>query len=314
MKRQFQNHRTSRSSTGPFFDVARASLPAGSRGIPPRELFDGGGTSVVRAGENARARGFTLLELLVVMAIIVILSSLVLGSFSRARLAAKRVGCINHLKQWSYAAHLYANEHDDLLPREDAADGINTWEMTGDASSSDVWYNALAHTIGTPAMTSFALTPSSQQQFYTAAEIFHCPSANFSDLAATYPNFSLAINSKLMGDFERSDPIGLNPSSAVCKLSQIKQPGRTALFLDNGLPGEDRLSSFQAPYTGQPKAFASQFPGRHNRRGNIAFFDGHVLCLPGAKVVEMNPASVFRGSAIYPPDEVIWCPDPSSVP
>src|SRR5262249_49131912 len=152
------------------------------------------------------------------------------------------------------------------------------------ASSSDVWYNGLARTIGIPGMAYFALNPSSQQQFYTAAKIFHCPSANFSDLAATYPNFSLGINSKLMGDFERSDPIGLNPISTICKLTKKKEPGRTALFLDNGVQGEERLSSFQAPYTGQPKGFASQFPGRHNHRGNIAFFDGHVLCLPGPKV------------------------------
>jgi prepilin-type processing-associated H-X9-DG protein len=134
------------------------------------------------------------------------------------------------------------------------------------------------------------------------------------EIAATYPNFSLAINSKLMRDFETKEP-GSSPSSGNgLKLAEITVPDRTALFLDNGIPGEQQLCSYQAPFTGQPKAFASQFPGRHNRGGNIAFADGHVATLPGTDVVDMNPASAFRGRAIYPPGEVIWRHDPALVP
>jgi prepilin-type processing-associated H-X9-DG protein/prepilin-type N-terminal cleavage/methylation domain-containing protein len=269
-------------------------------------------TVLHRDGKGASA--FTLVELLAVSAILAILFALILSGVSQAKLSAQRISCINNLKQWAFAAHLYANEHNDQLPREAALDGINTWEMTADPPSLDVWYNALAQTAGTTMMAQYAQTPSSQQDFYASGKIFHCPRARFTDVAATYPNFSLAMNSKLMGDFERSEPTSLEPVSSLCKVSQIKEPCRTALFLDNGVPGEQRLSPFQAPYTGQPKTFASQFPGRHNRGGNIAFFDGHVLTLAGTKVVDMDPASVFRGRAIFPPGEVIWCPDPASVP
>jgi len=257
---------------------------------------------------------FTLIELLVVSAILAILFALILSTVSQAKLSAQRISCINNLKQWAFAAQLYANEHNDQLPREAALDGINTWEMTADAPSLDVWYNALAQTANTTTMAQYAQTPSSQQDFYASGKIFHCPKARFTDVAATYPNFSLAINSKLMGDFERSEPTSMEQASTGCKFSQIKAPCRTALFLDNGLPGEQRLSPFQAPYTGQPKTFASQFPGRHNKGGNIAYVDGHVMTLAGTKVVDMDPASVFRGRAIYPPGEVVWCPDPDSVP
>jgi len=258
---------------------------------------------------------FTLVELLIVIAIIAILFGLLATGLSRAKMAAQRIVCLNNLKQWGSATHIYAHENEDQLPREAAFDGINPWEATGSPTNSDVWYNALAVTAGISAMTQYSQTPSSQQNFYSAKTIYHCPSATFSPVAATYPNFSLAINSKLMRDFESGPP--LPPSSSPleqCKLSEIKAPDRTALFLDNGVPGETRLCSFQPPYTGQPKAYASQFPGRHDRSGNLVFADGHALTLRGTKVVDMDPASAFRGGAIYPPVEVVWRQDPALVP
>jgi len=160
----------------------------------------------------------------------------------------------------------------------------------------------------------YAQTPSSQQDFYSDGKIFHCPRARFAAVAATYPNFSLAMNSKLMRDFEGADPTTSVVGPGTRKLGEVKAPDRTALFLDGGVPGEERLCPYQAPFTGQPKAFASQFPGRHNRGGNIAFVDGHVRTLPGKHVVEMDPASVYRGRAIFPPGEVVWRHDPKLVP
>ena len=266
-------------------------------------------------GKSSGSPAFTLLELLVAIAVMGILFALIVSSVARAKMAAHRIGCINNLKQWNYAAHIYAGEREDALPREAAIDGINSWQITALPTSEDVWYNGLAVTAGILTMSQYAQTPSSQQDFYLAGKIFHCPSARFSDVSATYPNFSLAMNSKLMRDFEKSEPGP--PASSLsfeCKLSAIKVPDSTALFLDNGIPGEERLCEFQPLYRGEPKACASQFPGRHNRGGNIAFADGHVQTLPGKDVVEMDPANTFYGRAIYPPREVIWCRDPSSVP
>lgn len=58
-----------------------------------------------------KSKGFTLIELLVVIAIIALLLSIIMPSLKRAKEAAQRVVCANHLKSIGIANEIYANEH-----------------------------------------------------------------------------------------------------------------------------------------------------------------------------------------------------------
>lgn len=66
--------------------------------------------------EYGKATGFTLVELLIVMAIIALLVSILLPSFGRAKELAREVKCSVHMKYVGVGFLSYAGEYDDYFP------------------------------------------------------------------------------------------------------------------------------------------------------------------------------------------------------
>lgn len=63
------------------------------------------------------ARGFTLLELLFVMAIISVLAALLLTAISRAKGKARRIVCQNNLHQINLGVRMYSDDSNDKAPK-----------------------------------------------------------------------------------------------------------------------------------------------------------------------------------------------------
>ena len=101
--------------------------------------------------QRAARRGFSLVELLVVIGIIAILLALLFPTFAKVREQSRRTKCLANLRSIGQAMFMYANGHRDRLPNG------NPPSVWSDAAAAD-WV-----------MVNFA-------EDLKAARVFRCPS------------------------------------------------------------------------------------------------------------------------------------------
>src|SRR5215475_3795893 len=89
---------------------------------------------------------FTLIELLIVIAVIALLASLLFPALAGSKDRARATQCRGNLRQWGTAYRMYADDNNDYLPRR--GQGVQPLAVI---DRPDDWFNALPRYFGSAA-------------------------------------------------------------------------------------------------------------------------------------------------------------------
>lgn len=223
---------------------------------------------------SSRRRGFSLVELLVVIGIIAVLMGLLLPALSAAREASRKTVCGSNVRQIVTAAIAYAQENGGYWPPAHVnllTQNLRRWHGTRPTSSAP-----------------FEFVDSPLDRYLQTPFIKQCPSfepvrAGFEASCGGY-----GYNSHYLGS-SQAEPelaaLALGPAewdrrvgNVPAKMNRVRNPADKIAFADAAIAAPDLIEySFLEPPT---TAFGPTSPSLHfrhgGRRANVAWADGHV--------------------------------------
>jgi prepilin-type N-terminal cleavage/methylation domain-containing protein/prepilin-type processing-associated H-X9-DG protein len=98
------------------------------------------------SGHRRKTRAFTLVEMLVVIAIIGVLAAILLPALTRGKQRAQRIQCISNLKEIGTAFQMFAHDHRSNFPMQvPVADGGSEEYVTAGTSINGIFYFSYRH-------------------------------------------------------------------------------------------------------------------------------------------------------------------------
>jgi prepilin-type N-terminal cleavage/methylation domain-containing protein/prepilin-type processing-associated H-X9-DG protein len=228
---------------------------------------------------DSTTKAFTLVELLVVIAIIAILASLALPPLARAKARGQSTYCLNNLRQFGLALHLYAGDHDDDLPYNMGRTGIRQTVASGQFLN---WVNNVmswaldSDNTNTALLTTGGLGP----YFSGVTSVYRCPADN-----------ALSADQRGAGWTERVRSISMNAmlgnaGEFLADGVNTNNPGYRQFFRMAEVPKPAQIFTFveEHPDSINDGYFINRFSelewydlpaSYHNGGANFSFADGH---------------------------------------
>lgn len=213
-------------------------------------------------------RGFTLAELMVVIAIMAVLSAILLPALNKGRTRSQAISCLNNLRQLQLSWQMFPDDHNGELPANDFVDGIKFG--SAQTYTGDSWCPGNARTD----FTSINIERGQLFQYNRSASIYRCPADNSkvelptgSDPVLRTRSYSMssAINSQVTSSFF--------PAFRKQGEMQRQNPARLFVFIDTH---EDAISDAHFAVNPKGDQWINLPSSRHGRAGNLSFADGHI--------------------------------------